>query len=153
MSGFHVERSGEGTRLSLPDAVVTVLSSGGHTEGAYELMLVQAPPGEPPPMHTEPWAKTFHLLRGRIRVRVGSASCDLGPGDSLTVAPGTANSFSVLTAEAVFLLAAAGTGMSGFFTDLDGLLREQHSSADLSSRLVSLAGRHEIRFTGGSRSP
>ncbi|MDV2476007.1 hypothetical protein F8M49_12770 [Rhodococcus zopfii] len=152
MSGFHLERSGAGVRLSLPDAVVTVLSSADHTGGAYELMLVEAPRGEPPPMHAESWAKTYHLLRGRIRVRAGDVSRDLAPGDSCTFAPETMNTFSVLTADAVFLLVSAGTAMGGFFADLDGVLREQHSPAELPALLAPLADRHNIRFSeaGGS---
>ncbi len=108
----------------MPDAVVTVLSSGEHTGDAYELMLVEAPCGSPPPLHTEPWPKTYHLLRGRILVLLGGEGCELAAGDTLTIAAGTTNSFSVLTDDAVFLLVCHGTGMSGFFTDLDALGEE-----------------------------
>jgi len=153
MSGFHLERSGAGTRLSLPDADVTVLSSREHTGGAYELMLVEAPRlGEPPPMHAESWAKTYHLLRGRIRVHADGASCDLAPGESLDIAAGTMNTFSVLTADAVFLLVSAGTAMSSFFADLAGVLREQHAPEDLPGLLAALTGRYDIRFSERSGS-
>ncbi len=130
----------------MPDAVVTVLSSGEHTGDAYELMLVEAPCGSPPPLHTEPWPKTYHLLRGRILVLLGGEGCELATGDTLTIAAGTTNSFSVLTDDAVFLLVCHGTGMSGFFTDLDALGEEHLPEDALTSRLRQIATRYGIRF-------
>ena len=130
----------------MPDAVVTVLSSGEHTGDAYELMLVEAPCGSPPPLHTEPWPKTYHLLRGRILVLLGGEGCELATGDTLTIAAGTTNSFSVLTDDAGFFLVCHGTGMSGFFTDLDALGEEHLPEDALTSRLRQIATRYGIRF-------
>ncbi len=133
----------------MPDAVVTVLSSGEHTGDAYELMLVEAPCGSPPPLHTEPWPKTYHLLRGRILVLLGGEGCELAAGDTLTIAAGTTNSFSVLTDDAVFLLVCHGTGMSGFFTDLDALGEEHLPEDALMSRFGQIVARYGIRFAEG----
>ncbi|MGA4692461.1 MULTISPECIES: cupin domain-containing protein [Rhodococcus] len=146
MSTIHLERAGTGRRLSMPDAVVTVLSSGEHTGDAYELMLVEAPCGSPPPLHSEPWPKTFHLLRGRILVLLDGEGCELAAGDTLTIEAGTMNSFSVLTDDAVFLLVCSGTGMSGFFTDVDALAKQYLPEDALMSRFGQIATRYGIRF-------
>jgi len=130
----------------MPDAVVTVLSSGEHTGDAYELMLVEAPCGSPPPLHSEPWPKTFHLLRGRILVLLDGEGCELATGDTLTIEAGTMNSFSVLTDDAVFLLVCPGTGMSGFFTDVDALAKQYLPEDALMSRFGQIATRYGIRF-------
>ncbi|MEE2035558.1 cupin domain-containing protein [Rhodococcus chondri] len=153
MTKFHLRRAGAGRRLSVPDALVTVLSSGDHTGGAYEVMLVDAPRGTPPPLHTEPWAKTYHLLRGRILVQLDGDGCELPPGDSLTVPAGTKNTFSVLTDRAVLLLVCAGSAMSGFFARVDAVLHEQHSPADIALLLPQVADRFDIRFAPGTVSP
>src|SRR5690606_41139454 len=63
--------------------------------------------------------------------------------DTLTIEAGTMNSFSVLTDDAFFLLVCPGTGMSGFFTDVDALgkqylpedaLRSEEHTSELQSR-------------------
>ncbi|MGW5322887.1 hypothetical protein [Rhodococcus pyridinivorans] len=146
MSTIDLQRASTGRQLSVPDAVVTVLSSGEHTGDAYELMLVEAPCGSPPPLHSEPWPKTYHLLRGRILVLLDGEGCELAAGDTLTIAAGTMNSFSVLTDDAAFLLVCSGTGMSGFFTDLDALGEEHLPEDALMSRFGQIATRYGIRF-------
>jgi quercetin dioxygenase-like cupin family protein len=118
-------RMGEGRRLTLPDATVTVLSTGAHAGGAYELFLVEAPRTEPAPLHAEPWAKSYHVLSGRILVRAAATGHELAAGDTITLAPGTVNSFTVLTDAATFLLIAAGTSMVGFFGAVDALGHER----------------------------
>ncbi|MBS9372174.1 Quercetin 2,3-dioxygenase [Rhodococcus sp. B50] len=130
----------------MPDAVVTILSSGERTGDAYELMLVEAPRGIPPPLHSEPWPKTYHLLRGRILVLLDGDGCELAAGDTLTIATGTMNSFSVLTDVAVFLLVCPGTGMSGFFIELHALGEEHLPREVLMSRFAQIAARYGIRF-------
>lgn len=143
---IHLERAGTGRRLSVPDAVVTVLSSREHTGDAYEVMLIEAPGGTPPPLHSEPWPKTYYLLRGRILVLLDGEGCELAAGDTLTIAAGTMNSFSVLTDAAVFLLVCPGTGMSGFFAELDALGEEHLPEGALMSRFGQIATRYGIRF-------
>ncbi|MFX1758770.1 MULTISPECIES: cupin domain-containing protein [Rhodococcus] len=142
----HLTQAGTGRRLSVPDAVVTVLSSGEHTGGAYEVMLVEAPCGTPPPLHSEPWPKTYHLLRGRILALLDGYGCELAAGDTLTIEAGTSNTFSVLTDDAAFLLVCPGTGMRGFFTDLHALGEAHLPEEVLTSTLAQIAARYDIRF-------
>ncbi|AUM16566.1 MULTISPECIES: hypothetical protein [Rhodococcus] len=145
-------RMGEGRRLTLPDATVTALSTGAHAGGAYELFLVEAPRTVPVPMHAEPWAKSYHVLGGRILVRSGTDVHELAGGDTITVAPGTMNSFTVLTDTATFLLIAAGTSMSGFFGALDGL--DPAQAPDESARaLRAVTERYGVALTAEGGAP
>lgn len=104
-------RAGEGRPLTLPDATVTLLEGGGD----YEVFLVEAGRGDPPPVHSEAWSKTYYVLDGRIRVRCEDSDVELGPGDSIAFTAGTMNSFAVCTPTARFLLISAGDRMSRFF--------------------------------------
>lgn len=131
----------------MPDADVTILTSDDATGAGYDVLLVQAPRGTPPPLHTEPWPKTYHLLRGRILVVTDGSGCELAVGDTLTITAGTPNTFSVLTDEAVFLLVCPGTGMRRFFTDLDALRHERLPDDAVASRFAQIAARHGIGFT------
>ncbi len=145
-------RMGEGRRLTLPDATVTALSTGAHAGGAYELFLVEAPRTEPPPLHAEPWAKSYHVLTGRILVRAGTEVHELAGGDTITVAAGTMNSFTVLTGTATFLLIAAGTSMSGFFGALEGLASPQ-SPGESARALRAVADRYGVALATEAGAP
>ncbi|MFF0818174.1 cupin domain-containing protein [Rhodococcus sp. NPDC003318] len=131
-----IARAGETRSLTLPDAIVTLLHSG--TD--HELFLVDAGPGESQPLHSEPWAKTYCILAGRIRVRFLDAETELGPGDSITFDGGTMNGFTVCTPTARFLLISAGDRMSRFFGDLAGVTGERDVGAVAARYGIVLAG-------------
>lgn len=64
----HFSAPGEGPELDTKDARITVKVGAEHTGGAYEVFEVDAPRGPSVPPHTEPWAKSFYVLHGRITV-------------------------------------------------------------------------------------
>ncbi|MHA4848641.1 cupin domain-containing protein [Rhodococcus sp. MSC1_016] len=140
----HILRSCDGPRLTIPDADITVLVPGEVTRGAYEVFLVESRQGRPGPLHTEPWPKSYHLLRGRILVQAADTGYELAAGESITFPPGTMNTFTVLSESAEFLLVTAGAHMSGFFTELDALGRAQHSAEDVAPLLLEVANEYGI---------
>ncbi|MFD4180097.1 hypothetical protein [Rhodococcus sp. NPDC058514] len=144
----HVRRAGDGQRLTLPDAFVTVLVAGDHAGGAYELFLIESEQSGPGPLHAEPWAKTYHVLRGRILVQTADTGYELEPGESITIEAGTMNTFSVLGASTEFLLVSAATAMSRFFRDLDAVGHRRSPAEESDRRTV--VGRYGIDLAAGA---
>lgn len=68
-----------------------VLAAAEQTAGAYSLLEHTLEPGYAAlPLHRHGAATTtLHVVAGRLRVRIGDATRDLGPGDAVTVPPGT----------------------------------------------------------------
>jgi quercetin dioxygenase-like cupin family protein len=133
----HFSAPGEGPELDSTDARITVKVGAEHTGGAYELFEVDAPRGPSVPPHTEPWAKSFYVLHGRITVYADGELHDLGPGASISIPAGVRNTFTVHTPSAKFLAVALTGAMGRFFRDVDQAPPE---------RLPEIASRHGIEL-------
>ena len=68
-----------------------VVASAADTGGRYSLLEHTLEPGYVAmPLHRHAEATTtLHVVSGRLRMRLGDATRDLGPGDAVTVPPGT----------------------------------------------------------------
>lgn len=83
--------------LRLPTGeVISIIRTGSETEGeVFEFEAVLPPRLSGPPAH---WHRVeqerFEVIEGRLRVRVGRAVRDLGPGESVVVPPGIVHAFS-----------------------------------------------------------
>jgi mannose-6-phosphate isomerase-like protein (cupin superfamily) len=75
--------------------VVTVLTSGTDTGGAlFEFETVLPPRRSGPPSHLHLYEQeAFTVVHGRLVFRAGRDRVELGPGESLTVPPGTPHRF------------------------------------------------------------
>ncbi|ADJ47052.1 hypothetical protein AMES_5227 [Amycolatopsis mediterranei S699] len=131
----HFSAPGEGPELGSPDARITVKVGAEHTGGAYEVFEVDAPRGPSVPPHTEPWAKSFYVLHGRITVYVDGELHDLGPGASISIPAGAVNTFTVHTPSAQFLALCLTDGLGRFFRAVD------RATPD---RIPEIAGHHGI---------
>ena len=137
---IQLSAAGTGQEYVAPDATVTVKIGAEHTAGEFELFEIDAPRGPSGPPHTEPWAKAFYVLQGRILVQAGDEGYDLGPGASISIPAGTVNTFSVLTPAAKFLAFSRTGGMGAFFAEL--------ATADQTDFAVmgAVAARHGIEL-------
>ena len=134
----------EGIELTAPDAVVTVKIDAAHTDGHYELFEVDAPRGPATPPHREGWAKAYYVLNGRMIVQVGDEAFDLGPGASISIPPGTLNTFTVLSPSTRFLALSLTGAMGMFFADLDATLPRDRPIEEVVQELQEVLGRHDV---------
>ena len=90
--------------LRLPAGeLISIIRTGLETAGEvfeFEAVLPSGLSGPPAHWHRVE-QETFEVVEGRLRVRVGHAVRDLGPGESVTVAPGTVHAFSNPTGQQV----------------------------------------------------
>lgn len=137
---------GAGAELYAVDATVIVQIGPKETHGSYELFEVHAPRGPAGPLHREPWAKAFHVLHGRMSVQVDAETYDLGPGSSISVPPGAANTFTVLSPSATFLAFSLTDAMGAFFADLDRTVPAGQPLEQVVPFLLEVTDRHGVTF-------
>jgi len=137
---------GEGDELYSVDAAITVKCRAADTGGTYEVFEVDMPRGVGVPPHAEPWPKAFYVLHGRMAVRSGDQAYELGPGGFVTVPPGAANTFRVLTPAVKFLAFSLGEGMGGFFADVDRTAPRDASLEELAPLMQDVLTRHGVTF-------
>src|SRR5689334_2842307 len=92
-----------GTRLDTVDSVATEKVAAADTADRYELFEIDAPAGSGIPPHRHDWAEAYYVLDGALDVIVGGRSFRMGPGDTVTVPPRAAHTFSVATPRCRFL--------------------------------------------------
>jgi quercetin dioxygenase-like cupin family protein len=141
--------AGDGPELYSVDATVTVKCRAAETGGGYELFEVDAPRGALVPPHTEPWPKAFYVLHGRMNVRAGDRSYDLGPGDFVTVPPGAVNTFAPQTPSVKFLTFSLGDGLGNFFADIDRSAPREGSVEDLMPVIGAVTARNHVTIVDG----
>ncbi|OUS96005.1 hypothetical protein [Rhodococcus sp. NCIMB 12038] len=150
----HVVAAGDGRRLTVPDADITVLVGGDDVGGAFEVFLVEASRNAAAgPLHAEPWAKSYHVLRGRILVQAGDTGYEVAAGETIVIEAGTMNTFTVLSEDADFLLVSAGAANSGFFSDLDAIGHGRPAPEDVGRLLHEITSRYGVELgtrTGAS---
>lgn len=83
--------------LHLPTGdIITIVRTGTETHGAvfeFEALLPPRLAGPPPHRHRVE-QETFQVVEGTLRVHTGHDTRDLGPGETVTVAPGTVHAFT-----------------------------------------------------------
>jgi quercetin dioxygenase-like cupin family protein len=147
MSSLVSQRpAGDGTELNAVDATVLVKVGAPETDGRYELFEVYAARGTASPLHRDPWTKAFYVLHGRLAVQVDAETYDLGPGASISVPAGAANSFTAVTPSATFLAFSLTAAMGRFFVDLDQTVPAGHPLADVVPDVLEVTERHGITF-------
>jgi quercetin dioxygenase-like cupin family protein len=58
------------------------------------LILDHSEPGHGPRLHRHPYDETWVVLEGNLTFQAGETHMKAGPGDIVTVAPGTAHKFT-----------------------------------------------------------
>ncbi len=137
---------GGGDELYSGDATVTVKCRAAQTGGGYELFEIDMARGAVVPPHREPWAKAFYVLTGRMRVRSGDETYELGPGAFVTVPPGSANTFEVLSPAVKFLAISLGAGLGDFFADVDRHAAPGMTIEELLPVIAEIPARHGVQF-------
>lgn len=111
--------AGSGTRLDTVDAVATEKVSAADTAGTYELFDIEAPAGSGIPPHRHDWAEAYYVLEGTLDVVVGARTYRMGPGDTVTVPPRAAHTFTASAPGCRFLAFSLGDRAGQLFADLD----------------------------------
>ncbi|GAB3384433.1 cupin domain-containing protein [Amycolatopsis echigonensis] len=142
---IHLSTAGEGPELDTKDATVTVKASSADT-GGYELFEIDAPRGPAVPPHADPWTKGFYVLYGRLTVCLDGELHDLGPGSFVHIPAGTANTFTVHTPHAKFLVVTPDDAMGRFFREIDGIVPSDAPLPDTVPLLGDIASRHGVTF-------
>jgi mannose-6-phosphate isomerase-like protein (cupin superfamily) len=112
---------GEGERLAMGEASVTIKATGDDTGGSFYLGETEIPPGFPgPPPHVhERLHDMFFVIEGTLTVRLGDDEHEVGPGTFVCAPPGTVHTFSNRSAAAVrFLNFNTPSGWEDYMRDL-----------------------------------
>ena len=143
----HTE-AGAGLRLHAPDATVTVKVGSEHTDEAYEIFEISAPKLDPTPLHRTGWPKTYYMLDGRMLVQVEQETFELGPGSSIAIPPNALHTFSVLTAQATFLVFSLTAAMGRFHADLDASVPQGMPLDEAMPLVFQVLSRHDVSMDG-----
>ena len=114
---FVVAPKDYATPLNIVGEYVTVLASGGATEG-YEIFLQRGPEGSGPPPHTHPWDESFYVIKGKIDFGIGAESLTAMPGTLVHLPAGTAHWFRFGEGGGEMISMTSRLGASKLFTDL-----------------------------------
>ena len=110
--------------LNVFGAHVIVLGGGKETVGVFSLAKVICPPGTGAPPHTHVESEHFHVVRGRLTIRLGEENHELNSGDTVHIPSGAPHAFTNNTEDEVeFLAIASPAGHETFFHDADELSR------------------------------
>ncbi len=122
---------------------ITIRRTAAQTGGtllAWELEL--APGGRVPASHAHPrQQEVFTVLEGRMRFRVGWRRRVAGPGDTVTVPPGTVHHFANAgpAPARVAVQTRPALAMQDLLETAAALARDQHAAARTRPRLAELA--------------
>jgi quercetin dioxygenase-like cupin family protein len=139
---------GEGSELTLPDAVLTVKIDAEHTDGQYELFEIDAPRGQTTPLHRTGWGKAYYVLNGRMIVRVEDEAFDLGPGSAITIPPGALHTETVLSPTVKYLALGLTSAMGRFFADLDASVPRGRPIEEVVQQIKEVLARHDVAVAG-----
>lgn len=109
--------AGEGERLDVLGAPMTLLATGDDTGGAYEAVLVEATAGGDTYPHRHPWEEMYFVLEGTMEVQVGQRVRPAGPGTFLTLPAMCLHAFRVTSERARFLHVSMGRAAVDAFRD------------------------------------
>ncbi|HEX4223518.1 MAG TPA: cupin domain-containing protein [Pseudonocardiaceae bacterium] len=119
-----------------------MIRSGQHDRnGTLVWDLFLAPGGRVPSSHVHPeQEERFTVLSGRLAMRTGVTTRTVGPGETVTVTPGTVHSFANRTVEPVHVLVQTqpALGMAALLETAAALAQEQAAAHRSLPRLVDL---------------
>lgn len=122
---------------------ITIRTTAAETGGdLLEWELVLAPGGRVPSSHAHPeQQERFTVLAGRLDFRLAGRRVSAGPGESVTVEPGTVHSFANTgPADArVLVRTRPALGMQALLETAAAMARAQHAAARRLPRLLDLA--------------
>jgi mannose-6-phosphate isomerase-like protein (cupin superfamily) len=137
--------AGQGTHLDAVDSVATEKVAAADSDGTYELFEIDAPAGSGIPPHRHGWAEAYYVLDGALDVVVGARTFHMGPGDTVSVPPRAAHTFTVRSATCRFLSFSLGDGAGRLFADLD-LEVPDGPPAEAVPVVIAVAERHGVTF-------
>ena len=111
-------------------------------ESVLEWELVLAPGGRVPSSHAHPeQEERFTVLEGRMRFRVGGRRITAGPGQTVTVPPGTVHHFANVSDRParITVRTAPALSMHALLATAAALAREQHAAGRRLPSPVALA--------------
>jgi quercetin dioxygenase-like cupin family protein len=120
---------------------ITIRAAGADTS-VLDWELVLAPGGRVPSSHAHPeQEECFTVLAGRMRFRVGGRRITAGPGQTVTVPPGTVHHFANASDQpaAIAVRTRPALGMQALLETAAALAQEQHAAARRLPRPVDLA--------------
>jgi quercetin dioxygenase-like cupin family protein len=96
MSDAVVHGPGEGERLGVGPSQTLIKATGEDTGGTFFLAESTIAPGfpGPPPHRHEQLHDMFYVLEGKLTVRVGERTQEVGAGTFICVPPGVVHTFS-----------------------------------------------------------
>jgi quercetin dioxygenase-like cupin family protein len=112
--------AGTGTAFWGPGELMTFLTTGEQTGGAFFLaeILVEPGGGTPPHIHRRE-DESFHLLDGQLTVQVGGDTITASAGDFVLLPRGIAHSFkNTGNGPAKALVLTTPAGLEGFFAEV-----------------------------------
>ncbi|GHD39735.1 cupin domain-containing protein [Mycetocola manganoxydans] len=140
----HFRHAGTGRQLHAPDATLTVVVGGEHTDDGYEIFEIIAPKMDPTPLHRTGWGKSYYVLDGRMLVFVDGESFELDPGSSVAIPPRALHTFTVLTPTVRFLVFSLTGGMGRFHADLDASVPRGKPVDEVLRDIGDVLGRHDV---------
>ncbi|MEU5153516.1 cupin domain-containing protein [Glycomyces sp. NPDC021274] len=91
---MRIVRSTESRRSETPAAVMTTLASPALGGATAPLWKVEAAPGTAGPVHHIDAEQVWTVLGGSVTATVDGEAADLGAGDTIVIAAGTARQFT-----------------------------------------------------------
>lgn len=145
MSEVRVVRAGDGHQSGGQPWLFKAVGS--QTSGQFEFMVGPVAFHSGPPLHSHAeQTDTFYVLEGVLTVQAEDQVIDLGPGDFISVPPGTAHTFDNVRDPDVPVVAInimTPSGLNEYFADLAKLgsgPRTAEQRAALAVHGVSAAG-------------
>jgi mannose-6-phosphate isomerase-like protein (cupin superfamily) len=142
-----VSRPGEGRKVHVFGAVLTIRVASADTGGDFAMWEETAPPGSGPPRHIHHRLdEAFQVLEGHYQVWCDGRLHELGPGAVAMIPMGTPHAFRCVGASpGRMLTTVVPGGLDDFLTEIAaaGL-----TLPDALARLVALGARHGHEFVG-----
>ncbi len=145
--------AGTGRAYWGPGELMTILTTGEETGGAFFLAEIEVAPGggTPPHIHRRE-DEAFHMLEGSLTIQVGGNTITASAGDFAFLPRGIAHSFkntSAASAKALVLTTPA--GLEGFFTEVfdpatDRFATPPPQSKDLIARALAAAPKYGLEL-------
>ncbi|SRR5260221_9513545 len=144
MQPIHLTHEASRPRLNVMGEVIEVLADAG-TTGSYEIFEQHGPEGTGSPPHSHSWDEAYYVLEGELDVQLGERMVVVRKGDFVHVPGGTPHFFRYRKGGGRFLSVSSSGRVSAFFADLD---REVPPGPPDLSKVVAIAGRHELQLAG-----
>ena len=139
-----LHRAGQAPVLDVFGVAVRPLLGGDFTQGHCAIAHIECRPGRDAPLHRHRHGEAFFVLSGRVQVRCGDTTAELGPGDFVAVPPWAVHTFGNAGQEVATLLnVGTPAGHDLFFREADALARSGSFSP---ASAAELCRRHDIEL-------